>query len=180
MILMFDNSAQCVFICSALNDPAKRRILEALSRGPLTLETLASMTGVSDVLIRDIVSEMESMGLTKIEEVEEKGIRRVFARALIPIYYDGDVEGLEELIEEASNEILDIFLKIVDKRQEDIERAFSKNEGRYMLSSLITYCFAAAFKKACKELNEGREEEEREAMKAWVKEEAKSLRRKKR
>ncbi len=179
-MLMFDNSAQCAFVCSALSDPAKRRILEALSRGPLTLETLASMTGVSDVLIKDIIGEMESMGLAKIEEIEEKGIRRVFARALIPLYYDNDVEGLEELIKEASNEILDAFLKVVDKRQEEIEKAFSMNEGRHTLSSLINYCFAAAFRKACKELNEGREEEEHEAMKAWIKEEAKSLRRKKR
>ena len=69
MILMFESSGQCAFICSALTDPAKRRILEALSRGPLTLEALASLTGVSDVLIRDIVGEMESLGLAKIEEV---------------------------------------------------------------------------------------------------------------
>lgn len=177
---MFDNAAQCAFICSALSDPAKRRILEALSRGPLTLETLASVTGVSDVLIKDIVSEMEGLGLTKIEEVEEKGIKRVFAKASIQLYYDGDVEGLEGLIEEASNEILNAFLKVIDKKQEEIEKAFSRNEGRYILSSLITYCFAAAFKRACRELMEERGEEEREAMRAWIKEEAKSLRRRRR
>ena len=95
------------------------------------------------------------------------------------MYYEGDVEGVDEIVEEASKEILEAFLRVIDKRHKEIEEAFGKNEGRYTLSSLIAYCFAASFVKACRELNEGREDEERDAMKAWVREEIKARKGKK-
>ncbi|MCS7140304.1 MAG: winged helix-turn-helix domain-containing protein [Candidatus Nezhaarchaeota archaeon] len=174
MILMFDSSMHCALVCSALSDPAKRRVLEALSRGPLTLEALAAVAGVSDVLVKDIVSEMESAGLTKMEEVEERGVKRVFVRALSPMYYEGDINGLEGLVKEASNEILNAFLSVIERSHRVLEVAFNKNEARYTLSSLIAYCFAAAFREACKELNEERMKEDQEVMRVWIREEVKS------
>ncbi|MDI9620168.1 MAG: winged helix-turn-helix domain-containing protein [Candidatus Nezhaarchaeota archaeon] len=178
-MLIFENPMQCALICSHLSDPAKRRILEALSKGPLSLEILSAVTGISSSIIKDILNEMESAGLVKVDEAEERKIKKVFARALLPLYYDGDIEGLDHIIDKASHEFLEAFSRIIEEGYDIVERAFEENEGRYTLSSIVGFCFASAFKRACKELSVDRKNDEESAMRAWIAEEAKGRKSKK-
>ena len=174
VLLVFEDSKQCASISLALTSLAKRRIIEVLSRGPMTLDVLASLTGVSDVLIRDVVGELESCGMVEVVEVEEEGVKEVFAKVETPVYYKREVEGLDGLVEEASRRMLDAFLQLLDERRGELEEVFNKNGGRYTLSSLVMYCFALAAERAHEELKEGRDDEYVDAMKAWVREKARA------
>lgn len=170
MILIFENSMKCAIISSALSNPARRRILEISSRGPLALDTLATLTGISEVLIKDVINEMESLGLIRSEVVEKEGVKKIFIRPSIPLYYDGDVGGLEGIVEEVSQKMFEGFMKVISERMDEIEKAFNENEGRYTVSSLLAYCFAAAYKKSCEELYRAWEEEYQGVVRAWIEE----------
>ncbi|MEM0319817.1 MAG: hypothetical protein QXS67_00155 [Candidatus Nezhaarchaeales archaeon] len=170
LMLIFESSMMCAIISSVLSNSAKRKILEILSRGPLALDTLAALAGVSELLIKDVINEMESLGIVKTEIVERKGIRKIFVKPLIPLYYEGDVSGLDKVIEEASHKMVEDFMKVVSERTDEIEKAFNNNEGRYTISSILAYCFAAAYKKACKELYSMWEEEYQDVVRAWIEE----------
>lgn len=169
-MLIFDNSTKCALICSVLSNSAKRRILEILSRGPLALDTLATLAGVSEILIKDVINEMESLGLIKTEVIEKEGVKKVFVKPLIPLYYEGDVGGIDKIVEETSHKMIEDFIKIVSERTGEVEKAFNDNEGRYTISSILAYCFAAAYKRACEELYGMWEEEYQDVVKAWIRE----------
>ncbi|TDA34544.1 hypothetical protein DSO06_04965 [Candidatus Nezhaarchaeota archaeon WYZ-LMO8] len=169
-MLIFENSMKCAIICSALSNSAKRRILEILSRGPLALDTLAALTGVSEILIKDVINEMEGLGIVKTEIVEKRGVKKIFVKPLIPLYYEGAVGGLNKIVEETSHRMIEDFMKIVSDGIDEIEKAFNDNEGRYTISSILAYCFAAAYKKACEKLYSMWEEEYQDVVKTWIKE----------
>jgi len=168
MILAFDDSAKCAVLGSVLSNPAKRRILEIVSRGPLALDVLAALTGTSGLLLRDVISEMEGFGLLKTQELESGGVKKIFVKTLTPLFYEGDIQGLEEVIEEASRRMLESFMEVIDKKSDVIERAFDENEGKYALSSLLAYCFGVAYKKACEELRDLQEAEYQDLMRKWI------------
>lgn len=175
-MLIFENSMKCAAICSVLSNPARRRILEISSRGPLALDTLATLAGVSEILIKDVINEMESLGLIKTESVEKEGVKKIFVKPLVPLYYEGDVSGLDKVVEEISHKMFEEFMKIVSERTNEIEEAFNDNEGRYTISSILAYCFAAAYKKACEELYNMWEEEYQDVVRTWIEELTKTRR----
>ncbi|MEM0241290.1 MAG: hypothetical protein QXP29_07505 [Candidatus Nezhaarchaeales archaeon] len=176
-MLIFENSTKCAIICSVLSNSAKRRILETLSRGPLALDTIAALTGVSEILIKDVINEMEGLGIVKTEVIEEKGVKKIFVKPLIPLYYEGDVSGLNKIVEEISQKMIEDFMKIVSEGIDEIEKAFNDNEGRYTISSILAYCFAAAYKKACEKLYSMWEEEYQDVVRTWIKEVTKDTKR---
>lgn len=169
-MLIFENSVKCSAICSALSNPAKRRILEILSRGPLTLDALATLAGISEIFIRDVVNEMESLGLMRTETVDKEGVKKVFIKPLLQLYYEGDISGLDKIVEEVSRGMFECFMKVIGERADEVEKAFNDNEGRYTVSSILAYCFAVAYKKACEELQSIWEEEYRDVVGAWIEE----------